>query len=138
MLVCGVALALSVMSTSALAATAAEPVDVDSLTVFASTDVRVTVAIGGDVSVDQVVSSAPVGVRCGGAMFQYTNVENRQCWLWVRRNQPVILTAQGKGVYGRDWSVVWSGCEPVAGGPACTLTPSGEAVVAAVFSGGVS
>lgn len=138
MLVCGVALALSVMSTSALAATAAEPVDVDSLTVFASTDVRVTVAIGGDVSVDQVVSSAPVGVRCGGAMFQYTNVENRQCWLWVRRNQPVILTAQGKGVYGRDWSVVWSGCEPVGGGPACTLTPSSEAVVAAVFGGGVS
>lgn len=138
MLVAGVALALSVMSTSALAATAAEPTDVDSLTVFASTDVRVTVAIGGDISVDQVVSSAPVGVRCGGAMFQYTNVENRQCWLWVRRNQPVILTAQGKGVYGRDWSVVWSGCEPVAGGPACTLTPSGEAVVAAVFSGGAS
>lgn len=137
-LVAGVALALAVMSTSALAATAAEPVDVDSLTVFASPDVRVTVAIGGDVSVDQVVSSAPVGVRCGGAMFQYTNVENRQCWLWVRRNQPVILTAQGKGVYGRDWSVAWSGCEPVAGGPACTLTPSGEAVVAAVFSGGVS
>jgi hypothetical protein len=47
-----------------------------------------------------------------------------------------MLTAQGKGVFGRDWTVTWSGCETVAGGPACILTPSGEAVVAAVFSGG--
>lgn len=81
--------------------------------------------------------SAPVGIRCGGALFQYMNIENRQCWLWVRRNQPVMLTAQGKGVFGRDWTVSWAGCEPVAGGPACMLTPSGEAVVAAVFGGRV-
>lgn len=136
LLAAGLGAALCLTSGAALAAPQLPPTEVDSLTVFASLDVRLTVAIGGDVSVDQIVSSAPVGIRCGGAMFQYTNLENRQCWLWVRRNQPVILTAQGKGVYGRDWTVVWSGCEPVAGGPACTLTPSGEAVVAAVFSGG--
>jgi hypothetical protein len=111
-------------------------VEVDSLTVIASADVRLTIALGGDVAPDQVVTSAPVGIRCGGAMFQYTTSENRLCWLWVRRNQPVMLTAQGKGVFGRDWTVTWSGCEPVAGGPACILTPAGEAVVAAVFSGG--
>lgn len=136
LLAAGLGAALCLTSGAALAAPQLPPTEVDSLTVFASLDVRLTVAIGGDVSVDQIVSSAPVGIRCGGAMFQYTNLENRQCWLWVRRNQPVILTAQGKGVYGRDWTVVWSGCEPVAGGPACTLTPAGEAVVAAVFSGG--
>ena len=132
-LAAGFGAALCLLSGTALAAPA-QPTDVDGLTVIASADVRLTVALGGDVTAEQVVTSAPVGIRCGGALFQYTNVENRQCWLWVRRNQPVILTAQGSGVYGRDWTVVWSGCEPVAGGPACTLTPKQEAVVAPVFS----
>jgi hypothetical protein len=132
----GIAAALCLISGAALAAPASQPTDVDSITVFASTDVRLTIALGGDVTPEQVVTSAPVGIRCGGALFQYMNIENRQCWLWVRRNQPVMLTAQGKGVFGRDWTVAWSGCEPVAGGPACRLTPAGETVVAAVFSTG--
>jgi hypothetical protein len=131
----GFGAALCLTSGAALAAPQTPPTEVDSLTVFASTDVRLTVALGGDIAPDQMVVSAPVGIRCSGALFDYINSETRQCWLWVRRNQPVMLTAQGRGVYGRDWSVVWSGCEPVAGGPACTFTPAGEAVVAAVFSG---
>lgn len=135
-LAAGIGAALCLTSGAALAAPQSTPVEVDSLTVTASADVRLTIALGGDVAVDQVVTSAPVGILCGGAMFQYTTSENRQCWLWVRRNQPVMLTAQGKGVFGRDWTVTWSGCEAVAGGPACSLTPSGETVVAAVFSGG--
>ncbi len=134
-LAAGLCAALCLTSGAALAAPQSPPTEVDSLTVFASTDVRLTIALGGDVASDQMVTSAPVGIRCGGALFEYMNSDNRQCWLWVRRNQPVMLTAQGRGVYGRDWSVAWSGCEPVAGGPACTLTPAGEAVVAAVFSG---
>ena len=131
----GIGAALCLTSGAAHAASASQPTDVEAVTVIASTDVRLTVALGGEITVDQVVTSAPVGIRCGSALFEYMNSENRQCWLWVRRNQPVMLTAQGKGVYGRDWAVVWSGCEPVAGGPACLVTPSGEAVVAAVFSG---
>jgi hypothetical protein len=132
----GIVAALCLTSGAALAATASQPTDVEGITVFASTDVRLTIALGGDVTPEQVVTSAPVGIRCGGALFQYMNIENRQCWLWVRRNQPVMLTAQGKGEFGRDWTVTWSGCEPVAGGPACRLTPAGETVVAAVFSAG--
>ncbi len=124
--------ALSLVAAAASAASVAN--EVDSVTVFASTDVRLTVAVGGQMTPDQYVTSAPVGIRCGGAEFQYDPRANHQCWLWVRRNQPLVLTAQGRGVYGQDWTVVWSGCEPVAGGPACTLTPKQEAVVAAVFS----
>ncbi len=135
-LTAAIAAALCLASGAAPAAPASQPTDVDSVTVFASTDVRLTIAIGGNVTPDQVVTSAPVGIRCGGALFQYMNIENRQCWLWVRRNQAVMLTAQGKGEFGRDWTVAWNGCEPVAGGPACRLTPAGESVVAAVFSSG--
>jgi len=129
---CGAALLLGTGSASAAQA----PTDVDGITVYAATDVRLTLAIGGEITPGQVVTSAPVGMNCGGAEYRYSTRENRQCWLWVRRNQPVILTAQGEGAYGRDWTVVWSGCEPVAGGPACLLTPKQEAVVAAVFSRG--
>jgi hypothetical protein len=125
--------ALSLFAGTALAAQV-DGAEVDSVTIFAPADVRLTLAVGGQVSRDHVVTSAPVGMHCGGDAFQYDTDDNHQCWLWVRRNQPVILTAQGSGVYGRDWTVVWSGCEPVAGGPACTLTPKQEAVVAAVFS----
>lgn len=110
--------------------------EVDSVTVFAPNEVRLTVAIGGELAPGQVVTSAPIGMRCGGAEYQFTTRENRQCWLWVRRNQQVMLTAQGHGAYGTDWTVAWSGCEPVAGGPACKLTLGGETVVAAVFSRG--
>jgi hypothetical protein len=125
---------------AAFAAGAQTPVDrgggadVDSVTVYAPLDVRITIAIGGDITPEQVVTSAPVGIRCGGATFQFTTSENRQCWLWVRRNQEVILTAQGRGAFGDAWNVVWSGCQPVAGGSACQLAPNRETVVAAVFS----
>ncbi len=127
---CGAALFLFAGAASA----AQGGTEVDSVTVFAPTDVRLTLAVGGQMAPDQYVTSAPVGLRCGGAEYQYDTSENRQCWLWVRRNQPVMLTAQGRGAYGQDWTVTWSGCEPVAGGPACLLTPKQEAVVAAVFT----
>lgn len=128
---CGAA--LSLFAGAALAAQGATP-EVDSLTIYAPTDVRLTLAVGGQMTRDQVVTSAPVGLHCGGDEYKYETAQSHQCWLWVRRNQPVVLTAQAHGAYGADWTVAWSGCEPVAGGPACIVTPSKEAVVAAVFT----
>lgn len=108
--------------------------EVDGVTIVANADVRLTMAVGGDMAPDVVVTSAPIGLNCGAAMFQYTPKENRQCWLWVRRNRPVVLTAQSLGRYGVDWKVEWVGCEPLANGAACQVSPRNEMEVAAVFS----
>lgn len=116
------------------AAAISEPTDVGSVTVIADLDVRLSVAIGGDVAEDTFVSSAPVGLTCGGSQYQYMARENRQCWLRVRRRSPIILTAQANGRYGTDWSVQWVGCEPIANGAACTLSARDEAQVAALFT----
>lgn len=118
----------------ALAAQVTVPTDVDGVTVVATADVRLTMAVGGDMAADVVVTSAPIGLNCGAAMFQYTPKENRQCWLWVRRNRPVVLTAQSLGRYGVDWTVQWVGCEPLGNGAACRVSPGAELEVAAIFS----
>lgn len=110
------------------------PVDVSSVTVAPSAEVRISVVVGGDVNFQTTVVSAPLGINCGGAAFQYTTKENRQCWLWVRRHHPVILTAQVDGRFGQDWTVTWIGCEPTAGGAACTLDPTVETEIGAVFT----
>jgi len=110
------------------------PVDVSSVEVTADVNVRLSVVLGGDVAPDVVVVSAPLGLTCGGAAFQYTPKENRQCWLWVRRNRPVLLSAQGTGRYGIDWKVRWVGCEPIDNGPVCRVTPGEEVEVAAIIT----
>lgn len=141
-LAAAVCLALLLAPAAALAPSAAlangvdsdQPSYVDPLTVTASPDVRVSVVVGGDVDFETTVSSAPLGINCGGASFRYTTKENRQCWLWVRRHHPVILTAQVDGRYGQDWTVAWIGCEPTAGGAACTLDPTVETEIGAVFT----
>lgn len=121
------------------AALAANPVpagstQVDEVVIVADTDVRVMVAVGGDVAEDTFVASAPPGLACGGAQYQYLTRENRQCWLRVKRKTPIILTAQANGRYGQDWSVQWVGCEPIANGAACTLSAVDETQVAALFT----
>lgn len=120
----------------ALAATAAPgpPTQVEGVVIVADADVRVVVAVGGDVADDTYVASAPPGLACGGAQYQYMTRENRQCWLRTRRRTPVILTAQANGHYGADWTVQWVGCEPVGNGAACTLTAQDETQVAALFT----
>lgn len=120
----------------ALAATAAPggSTQVDEVVIVADTDVRVMVAVGGDITENTYVASAPPGLACGGAQYQYMSRENRQCWLRIKRKTPVILTAQSSGRYGADWSVQWVGCEPIANGAACTLTAQDETQVAALFT----
>ncbi len=113
---------------------APQPTEVDSVVIFADTDVRVMVAVGGDVGENTYVASAPPGMACGGAQYQYMTRESRQCWLRVRRKTPLVLTAQNNGHYGVDWSVQWVGCEPIGNGAACTLTAQNEAQVVALFT----
>ncbi len=130
----GLALLLTPSLALAQSAGADDPVNVDAVTVSVSPDVRISVVIGGDVDFATTVSSAPLGINCGGGDYQYTTKENRQCWLWVRRHHPLILTAQVDGRYGQDWTVSWIGCEPAAGGAACTLDPKVETEIGAVFT----
>ena len=120
-------------------AVAAEPdprlaTTVDGVTVVADMDVRIMVAVGGDIGADTYVASAPPGLTCGGAQYQYMTRENRQCWLRIKRKAPVILTAQADGHYGADWTVQWVGCQPIANGAACTVAAQDELQVAALFT----
>ena len=130
-----IAAGLWAVAGSGLAATA-DPVatTVDGVTVVADLDVRLVVAVGGDIGENTYVASAPPGLACGGVQYQYMTQSNRQCWLRIKRRTPVILTAQANGRYGVDWSVQWVGCEPIANGAACTITAQGEAQLVALFT----
>ncbi len=130
-----IAAGLWAVAGSGLAATA-DPVatTVDGVTVVADLDVRLVVAVGGDIGENTYVASAPPGLACGGVQYQYMTQSNRQCWLRIKRRTPVILTAQANGRYGVDWSVQWVGCEPIATGAACTITAQGEAQIVALFT----
>lgn len=111
---------------------ATAPTEVDSLTVTASAEVRVSLVAGGDIDDQTYVISAPVGLACGGFQYRHSKDPTRQCWVWVRRNKPTMLAAQAPGRYGVDWTVEWAGCNPV-GGAACEVVPGDDVSVAAVF-----
>jgi len=112
----------------------AAPNEVAAVEVTPSMDVKLSVTVGGDVGARTFVSSAPAGMDCGGAAFRYSTSEVRQCWLWVRRGREAMLAATAEGLYGKDWTVAWSGCDPVANGAACRLTPRLDSNIAAVFT----
>ena len=108
--------------------------EVAAVEVLPSLDIKLSVTVGGDVEARTFVSSAPAGMDCGGAAYRYATNKVHQCWLWVRRNREVMLAATAEGLYGKDWTVAWSGCEPVANGAACRLTPRLDSNIAAVFT----
>ncbi len=118
----------------AMAAPAAGPTDLEGVVIVADIDVRVSVAVGGDINENTYVTSAPTGLTCGGAQYQYMTRENRQCWLRTKRKTPVVLTAQNNGHYGVDWTVQWVGCEPIGNGAACTLSAQDESQIVALFT----
>lgn len=128
------ATAAACLATTSLALETPAPTELEGVTVVADTEIRLTVAVGGDIGESTFVASAPAGLTCGGAQYQYMTRENRQCWLRVRRKTDVILTAQANGRYGVDWSVEWVGCEPVGNGAACRIKPLEETQVAALFT----
>lgn len=87
---------------------------------------------GARAATDLVVSTDPA-MNCGAAGFEVTPGPWRQCWLRGERGAPILLTAQRQGVYGRDWAVDWTGCEPVDDGRSCTAAIAGTMHVGATF-----
>jgi hypothetical protein len=111
--------------------------DVSGVEIRADNSVILRVAVSGDMGPKTVVvSDGVVGVNCGPDAYKYTEHENRQCWVWVRRSRPVVLSTKGmKGAQGRDWSVAWTGCEVLDDGAACRINPEKETNVSAMFKG---
>lgn len=120
---------------SALAApTSPPPTDIEALEVVADLDIRVAVAVGGDLGKATFVTNTPGDMRCGGAAHEFVmRGERQQCWTRVRRDRQTIFAAQSDGHYGVDWRVDWTGCDPISNGAACQLTPRGDATVVALF-----
>jgi hypothetical protein len=112
-------------------------VELSSVEVIADNTVILRVAVSGDMGPKTVVvSDGVVGINCGPDAYKYTQHENRQCWVWVRRSKPVMLSTRGmNGAYGQDWSVAWTGCEVMNGGAACRINPRDETNVSATFKG---
>lgn len=88
--------------------------------------------VGAAAAADLVVSADPP-MYCGGEAFSRTPGPWRQCWLRGRRGSPIVLTAQREGVFGRDWSVAWTGCEPIGDGSRCSAPITGTMRVGATF-----
>ena len=126
--------ALAVLGASA--AVAAPVTDVSEVEIRNDNSVILRVEISGDLGPRTVVWGDVAGINCGAETYQYTEHENRQCWVWVRRGQPIKLTAKGmRGAYG-DWTVKWQGCEVVDGGAGCLIAPpEKETRVTAHFTG---
>lgn len=97
-------------------------------------DWLLTVTVAGDIGEHTFVSSAPIGLNCGGEQFQYfKTVANRQCWLRVRDNRKVLLSAQENGRFGETWTVEWHGCTPLGSGAMCEINSREDAQVGATF-----
>jgi hypothetical protein len=108
--------------------------EVEAITVTAR-KYNLNVTVGGDVDTSTMVTSAPVGVYCGGGQYRFERWGSfDQCWLLTSGRQEVLLVASREGRYGAEWTVSWTGCEPFAEGKGCRLTVTGDAVVSAVFT----
>ncbi|MDB5469385.1 MAG: hypothetical protein JWR84_945 [Caulobacter sp.] len=120
-----------------LACPALAQTEVSEVQIRADNTVILRVNVSGDMGPKTVVvSDDVVGINCGPDAYKWTEHENRQCWVWVRKSKTVLLGAKGmKGQFGKDWSVAWSGCEVLDGGKACRIVPENETTVGAVFQG---
>ena len=96
-------------------------------------DYRLRVQLAGADEASDLVVSADPGMFCGDPRFDETPGPFRQCWLRGHRNEPIVLTAQHTGEFGRDWSVVWTGCEPQPDGRSCSATLASEMEIGATF-----
>jgi hypothetical protein len=100
------------------------------------TDRLLSFVISGDVDDKTWVSSAPVGINCGGPAFRYQPNPVRQCWVRVFNEKTVLLGATAPGKYGVDWSVAWTGCKPVNDGSMCEVVLTEDATAGASFKRG--
>ncbi len=98
--------------------------------------VRLDVVVSGDTGPRSVVVSDRVGINCGPDRYRYAQGENRQCWIWVRRSRPVMLSAKGmRGQFGKDWTVAWTGCEVIDNGARCRVVSDQDSTVTASLGG---
>ena len=95
-------------------------------------DPLITVRVVGEIPVEVIVRSAPIGVRCGASAFQYERLDSpRLCWIRRPYAEIVHLTAEG---LGSGWTVEWDGCDPQPDPRACDVsTPRDGATVTARF-----
>lgn len=109
------------------------PTVVEGVVIAAGLDYRLRVEpVGADTASTMVLSQDPP-MFCSDARFQSTPGPARQCWLRGRRGDPIVLTAQHDGVYGRDWAIDWTGCQPQGDGRSCAVDIAGEMRVGATF-----
>lgn len=131
-----VAAVAALASLSAVARAQDRPVDLSEVEVRGVNTVILRVKVSGDLGPSTVVLGDVAGINCGPDKYLYTPHENRQCWVWVHRHDPVTLSARGmKGAFGADWKVAWSGCKVIDGGARCIIAPDEDSEVSAVFSG---
>lgn len=113
-----------------------DTVDLSAVEVRAINNVILRVNASGDMGPSTVVLGDVAGINCGPDQYKYTPHENRQCWVWVRRNSPVTLSVKGmKGRFGADWTVAWNGCQPTDGGAGCTIKSGEDVEVSAIIAG---
>lgn len=110
-----------------------EATEIEEVTVTAR-KVNLNLTVGGDVDPTTMVTSAPVGMFCGGGQYRFQRWGTfDQCWINVKPDREVLLIASREGRHRVDWTVNWTGCEPFGDGAGCRLFPTGDAVIAAEF-----
>ena len=110
------------------------PVELPGVTVRGGfSDYRLQVNLSGADDPSDLIVSLDPGMNCGDTRFERTPGPYRQCWLRGRRGEPILLTAQHEGVFGRDWTVDWTGCEPIGDGRSCSAAIAGTMQVGATF-----
>lgn len=98
-------------------------------------DPLLTVVVDGDLRLESLVRSDPVGVRCGAHAHRYASLGSpRLCWIRRPAGSEVLLSAQDAGAFGSAWRVVWAGCTPSEDGRSCRVTLNGETEVRATYS----
>ena len=131
-------LAVLLVAGSALAAQYDIPVtEVSPVEITADNSVILRIDVSGDMGPRTVVKGDVPGINCGAERYKYTEGENRQCWVWVRRGKPINLSVLGmQGQYGAGWTVKWDGCDVREGGAGCYIAPpEKETRVRVQFSG---
>lgn len=96
-------------------------------------DYRLGVTLAGADQATAMILSNDPPMWCGDARFNGTPGPFRQCWLRGHRGEPIVLTAQHDGQFGRDWTVDWTGCQPLADGRSCSAEIAGSMEVGATF-----
>ena len=91
------------------------------------TDPLVSVTVSGDIGVETIVESDPVGVRCGISRYTYAPyAAPRLCWIRRPAGQVVRLTARPGHEMAANWSVNWQGCTVQADGRSCLVNVTSQ------------